>query len=64
MRSNPEVTTGHKKIEADQDGIALLAMIKNIVWDLEESLHKTMSIIMTDKTLYTFFQNPNVANDD
>ena len=23
-----------------------------------------MSIIMTDKTLYTFFQNPNVSNDD
>ena len=31
---------------------------------MEESLQKTMAILMAEKMLYTFWQNPNVANDD
>ena len=58
MRSKLEVTTGHEQVEADQDGITLLAMIKNIVCGVEESLQNTMSIVIVNKTLHMFWKNP------
>ena len=55
MRSNMEVTKGYKQVEADQDGISLLKLIKNIMVGVEESLQQTMDIVMAERTLHTFF---------
>ena len=52
MRSKLDVTTGHEQVEAYQDGITLLAMIKNIIYGVEESLQYTMAILMAKKTLH------------
>ena len=51
-------------MEADQDVIALLAMIKKMMCGVEESLQKKMAKVMYKNTLHTFLQNNNVANDD
>ena len=64
MRSKIEGTTGHKRAEIDQYGIDLLAMIKKIICGVEESPQKKMVIVVAEKTLHTFWKNPNVANDN
>ena len=61
MRSKLDVTTGHEQVEAYQDGITLLAMIKNIIYGVEESLQYTMAILMAKKTLHMLKKNKNVA---
>ena len=64
MRSKLEGLTGHEQVEADQDSIDLFSMVKKIMCGVEESLQKTMSIVMAKKTQHTFRQNSNVANKD
>ena len=64
MRSKLEGTTGHEQVKEDQDGTTLLAMIKNIMCGVEESLQNKTAIIMTEKILHTFWQNLNVENDN
>ena len=39
-------------------------MIKKTMCGVEESLQKAITILMADKTLHTFWKNPNVANND
>ena len=64
MFSKLEGKTGHNKFKSYQYGISLLAMVKNIMLSIEDYLHKTVSIIMAEKMLHTFWQNPNVENDN
>ena len=64
IHSKLKITTGHKQVEAGQYGISLLAMINNIMCGVEESLQKTTAILMSEKALHTFWENPNVANGD
>ena len=59
-----EVTKGYKQVEADQDGISLLKLIKNIMIGVEDSLQQTMDIVMAERTLHTFFQKMGTLNDD
>ena len=62
MRSKLEWTAGHKQFDEDQAGIALLAMIKDIMCCVEESLQNTMAIVMAEKMLHKFWKNSIVAN--
>ena len=39
-------------------------MINIIMCGVEESLQKTTAILMDQKTLHTFWKNPNVENDN
>ena len=64
MRSKLEGTTGNDQVNIDQEDISLLAMIKKIMCGLEEYLQNTMAILMSEKTLHKFFQNPNGSNND
>ena len=64
MRSKLNGTTGHKQFKEYQDGISLLEMIKKIVYGVEESLQNKMATVMANKTLYTFWKNPDVKNND
>ena len=50
-------------MEADQYGIALLNLIKKIMVGVEESLQQTISIVVAERTLHTFFQNRGASND-
>ena len=39
-------------------------MFKKIRCGVEESFQKTMAIVMTEKMLHIFWQNPNMENDN
>ena len=51
-------------MEADQDGITLLKLIDNIMVGVEESLQKTMAIVMAESTLHTLFHQMGTSNGD
>ena len=38
--------------------------MKKVMCGLEESLQKTMAIVMSKKMLHSFWKNPNVANEN
>ena len=64
MQSKLEGTKGYEQVEAYQDGISLLKLIKKIMVGIEESLQKTMVIVMAERTLHTFLQQMGTSNDD
>ena len=49
MWSKTEGKKVYEKMEADQDGIALLKLIKKIMIGVEDSLKQTMDIVMAKK---------------
>ena len=64
MWSKLEGTTGNKQVKADQYGIYLFSMIKNIMCGVEESPQNTTAIVMSEKMLHTFWKKTNVVNDN
>ena len=64
LRAQLEGTKGFEKINADQDVVELLQMIRDISCRHDQNTDKTYAIVQSLKSLKYFYQRPHVANNE